>query len=179
MNKPMRNAPAPLALDFSPARRRPGWLGWLVLAVGFTVLGGVLGEAYSTHVDLKERATIVERLRAQLSAKGGRTATGSYEAGPAFAVAAQINADWAGVFADLAQAQGSQLNLVELQADAARGSLRIVAEAPTLEEAFAYLERLRAQSILRSATLDSHALVDAGGQMVVRFTASAHWGAER
>ncbi|WP_153108913.1 hypothetical protein [Propionivibrio limicola] len=179
MKKPIFNAPAPLALDFSPTRRRPGWLGWLALVVGAAALGGVLGEAYSTHVDLQERASIVERLRAQLSAKGGRTATGSYEAGPAFAVAAQLNADWAGMFADLARAQESEFNLVELQADAARGSVRIVAEVPTLEAAFAYLERLRAQRVLRSATLDSHALVDAGGRMVVRFTASAHWGAER
>ncbi len=177
--KPMRNAPAPVALDFGCSRRRPGWVGWLVLALGLMALCGALFKAHSDYIDVEEREAIIARLRAQSRATGASTAPVNYESGPVFAVAALLNTNWAGVIADLAKAQGTEVKLLEVQADAVRGGLRIVGEAPTLEAAFSYIERLQAQGVLRSATLDSHAWENAGGVVIVRFTASAFWGTGR
>jgi hypothetical protein len=183
--KPWTNAPAPLALDFGAARRRPGWMGWVALAMGATAVLGAGFEAWSAYVDVAERAAIVDRLRAQARAgtsaptsKGGPSLARSaaYDAGPAFAVAMQLNADWAGVFAAVARSRGAEVTVLELHADAARGSLRIVAEVPTVDEAFAYLERLQGEDAVRAATLDSHAWVDDEATSVVRFNASARWG---
>ncbi|HWS26767.1 MAG TPA: hypothetical protein VN259_09385, partial [Xanthomonadales bacterium] len=174
--KPIRNAPAPVALDFGTSRRLPNWVGWLILALGLMAVCGALFKARSDYIDVEERAAIIERLRAQSGAPGASAAPANYESGPVLAVAALLNANWAGVIADLAQAQGTEVKLLEVQADAARGGLRIVGEVPTLEAAFSYIERLQAQGVLRSATLDSHVWEDAGGVAIVRFTASARWG---
>jgi len=178
----LRNAPAVLALDFGPRRRRPGWLGWLALLIGSVALAATLFEAWSDYVDVDERARIVERLRAQTRAAAAPAALaagtrGSFDAGPAQAVAARLNADWAGVFADVARAQGDGITLIELHGDAARGSLRIVADAPDTDVAFAWLERLqRADGTLRTLSLDSHAWIEGNAGAAVRVNATASWG---
>lgn len=178
----MRNAPAPLALDFAPPRRRPSWLGWLVLVLGVLAATAVVLETGAARRDLDERQAIVERLRAQVrsarpAAPSARTA--GHDASAALAVAAQLNADWGGVFAELAAAHDRDVSLLELQADVGRGGLRLVGEAPTLEAAFAYVERLQARDGLRGAALDSHQWDDSGRNSVLRFTISAAWGGAR
>lgn len=180
--KAMRNCPAPLAVDFGQARRRSGWLGWLTLALGVLALAGVLFEVRGDYVDLDERAAIIERLRRQLRASQSMevspvSAQAAYAIGPATVVAAQLNVDWAGVFAGIARAQGAEVRLREIHVDAPRGGLRLVAEAPSLEVAFAYIGLLQGQGSLRSPMLDSYAWTDEGGRQMVRFTASAAWGA--
>ncbi|MBS0513413.1 MAG: hypothetical protein JSR42_19835 [Proteobacteria bacterium] len=181
----LRNAPAALALDFGPRRRRPGWLGWLALLIGSIALVATLYGAWSDYADVDERARIVERLRAQTPAAAAQLAVaagtrGRFDGGATQAVAARLNADWAGVFADVARAQGEGITLMELHGDAARGSLRIVADAPDLDVAFAWIERLQqADGALRNAALDSHAWIEGKGGAAVRINATASWGAAR
>ena len=57
----------------------------------------------------------------------------------------------------------------------ARGSLRMVGEAQSVEAAFAYLEQLQRAGMLREARIDSHEWVTQGPQMVVRFVLTAQW----
>lgn len=181
----LRNAPAVLALDFGPRRRRPGGLGWLTLLIGAVALVAALVGAWSDYVDVDERTRIVERLRAQTRAAATPVAVpagtdGSLDAGAAQAVAARLNADWAGVFADVARAQAEGVTLMELHGDAARGSLRIVADTPDLDAAFAWVERLQqADGALSAASLDSHAWIEGKGGAAVRINATASWAAGR
>ena len=78
-----RNAPAALALDLAAGRRRPGWLGWLLLALGALALAFELLDFAAARADLAERAAIVARLRAELrvneAARGAGGATAEAE----------------------------------------------------------------------------------------------------
>ena len=62
--KLLPNAPAAVDLDFAPARRRrPGALGWVLLAIGLLAAGFAGYDAWVTGRELDEREALVERLR--------------------------------------------------------------------------------------------------------------------
>lgn len=181
--KLLRNAPPAVDLDFSPSpRRRSGWLGWVVLAIGVAALGVATYAWRAERLDVDERERIVERLRAEMQpspAAAPRAVTvvlTAQELGPAIRVADVLNAEWAGVFAQLAQAQIDDVALVEFQADAARGLFRAIGQAPSLEIAFEYLQRLQREGVLRNPRIDSHEWVTVGtGDAVIRFAVTAQW----
>lgn len=181
-----RNAPAPLALDLAAGRRRPGGFGWLLLALGGLALGFELLGFLAARADLAEREAIVARLRAELRANDAQRGAGgaaaeadrALAAAPARKVAGQLQADWPGLFGSLGAAPAGEVGLLALQADAARGGLRLSGQARSLEAAFAYVGALEADGALREARIDSHEWVEAGGMTVLAFTASARWGGE-
>jgi Tfp pilus assembly protein PilN len=176
------NAPAAVDLDFAPARRRrPGLLGWVLLAIGLLAAGLAGYDLWTAERDLAEREALVARLRAELRqdrpAQPIRDSAPitAEERAPAERVAGALNADWSAFFTDLADASRPEVALLELQGDAARGSLRMVGESQSVEAAFAYLEQLQRASMLREARIDSHEWVTQGPQMVVRFVLTAQW----
>lgn len=178
----IRRAPARIALDLVPIRRHPGWLGWVLLGVGFVAAGLELMAFEAARVDLAEREAIVARLRHQLQRKVSANTpppsapASAKEAQAALKVAAQLNADWSGLFAGLARAHTDGVALVEIQANAASGTLNLVGEAPELGAAFEHLSRLQQQGGLRDARIDRHEWTSADGGDVVRFATSARWG---
>lgn len=178
----LSNAPAAVDLDFAPPRRRrPGVLGWLVLAIGVAAAGFAGHDLWRGERELGEREALLARLRTELGqdrpAQRVRDAApvAAEEREPAERVAAALNADWAAFFTDLAAARRPEVALLELQGDAARGSLRVVGEAQSVEAAFAWLEQLQRARLLREARIDSHEWVTQGPQMVVRFVLTAQW----
>jgi len=180
--KLLSNAPATVDLDFAPPRRRrPGVLGWALLAVGVLAAGLSAWEMWAAERDLAEREALLARLRTELRqerpAQPARAAApvSAEEREPAERVAAALNADWAAFFADLESAGHPEVALLELQGEAGRGSVRIVGEAQSVEAAFAYLEQLQRAGMLREARIDSHEWVSQGPQMVVRFVLTAQW----
>lgn len=180
--KLLPNAPAAVDLDFAPARRRrPGALGWVLLALGVFAAGFAAYDMWMAGRDLDEREALLARLRAELHPEGAAqpardaVPVSAEERAPAARVASALNADWAAFFTDLEGANHPQVAVLELQGDAARGSLRIVGEAQSVEAAFAYLEQLQRAGMLREARIDSHEWVTQGPQMVVRFVLTAQW----
>ncbi|HAF54108.1 MAG TPA: hypothetical protein DCL01_02520 [Thauera sp.] len=180
--KLLPNAPAAVDLDFAPARRRrPGALGWSLLAIGLLAASFAGYEFWAAERELDERAALVARLRTELRQERPQQAVrnaalvSAEEREPADRVAGALNADWASFFADLADASHPEVALLELQGDAARGSLRMVGEAQSVEAAFAYVDRLQRAGMLREARIDSHEWVTQGPQMVVRFVLTAQW----
>ncbi|KON80965.1 PilN domain-containing protein [Azoarcus sp. PA01] len=178
----IRGAPAPLALDFAPIRRRPGWLGWVLLSVGLVAVGIELLAFEAARVDLAEREAIVARLRHQLQRKlsaapaAPSAPLSAKEAQAAIKVAAQTNADWSGLFTGLARARSDDVALLEIHANAPGGTLTLVGEAPALGAAFDHLRRLQQQDGLRDTRIGRHEWTSGDGGDVVRFATSARWG---
>lgn len=181
----MRPVPLPVDLDFPPARRSTGWLGWVLLVLGLTAAGFEMIEYRAAQLDLAEREMTVARLRHEMQrmppkpTSSGRAPVGADEAKAALDVAAALNADWGGMFAGIAAAQSDAATWVRFDGDAPRGSLRIVGEARSLPAVFDFLARLDAADGVADAQLSSYEWTRAGPVDVVRFTANAKWSAGR
>lgn len=179
----LRNAPPAIELDFSPLpRRRPGWLGWVLLVIGLAVSGLAAYEWRAAKVEVSERERIVDGLKAAMqrsspSPRAVARVLTAQELDPANRVADLLNADWPGLFSQLGEARDDEVAVLELQVDAVRGSFRAVGQAPSLEKAFEYLQTLQREGVLRDARIDRHEWVTVGQvNVVVRFTLTAHWG---
>jgi hypothetical protein len=171
-------APAPLALDFFPQARRPGWLGWGLLALGLAMSALELAHDLDARAELAEREAIVDRLRHQvardrrsLAEAPPATPVGKDEAMPALGLAAQLGRDWPGLFAAVAGAGGQDILLTALSPDAGSGVLRLSAEASRLEAVFDYMGRL--EGLPELADVQLLAYERSGGRF--QFNLSARW----
>jgi len=174
--------PAALDLDFSGRRPWPGALGWLLLGVGLAAAGLELAEWRAGEADLAEREAIVERLSRQArhvapAAVASSRAVSEQEARPALRLAGYLGADWGALMRDLAAAEDDRLALLTLEADAARGSLRLTGEAKSLAAVFEYLGRLEAAPSLAAPQLTGYEQARVGAMELIRFTATAAWAA--
>lgn len=181
----MRGVPLPVDLDFPPARRSTGWLGWVLLAVGLIATAMAVADYRAAQRDLAEREMVVARLRQELQrtppkpAQSGRGAVGAEEAKAALEVAARLNADWGALFAGIAAAQSDAVTWVSFEGDAPRGSLRIVGDGRSISAVFDFLTRLDAADGIADAQLSSYEWTRAGPVEIVRFHANAKWNAAR
>jgi hypothetical protein len=176
-----RTRPAPLELDFSGRRPFPGGLGWVLLVLGLGVGGLELADWRAGEADLAEREAIVERLRHQVQrsrpalAAAGRSPVGEAEARPAVRLAHHLAADWGALLQDLAGAEDDRLALLSLEADAARGELRLTGEAKSLVAVFDYLARLESAAAVTEARLTGYEREQVGAVELIRFHATAGW----
>jgi len=151
--------PAPIALDFVPQRRRPGWLGWVLLALGMVMSGVEINHYLDQRADLMEREQIVERMRHQLQRERRELDTtvvapvNADEASPALKLAAQLDRDWPGLFASVAGAGQDDVVLLGIAPDGLRGTVRLNAQADSLDAMFGYMARLEASDALGSVQL--------------------------
>lgn len=173
-------SPATLALDFSGRRPWPGLLGWVLLLIGGTAVGLEVMDWRAGEADLAEREAIVERLRHQMHRSAAppvaaARAVTEQEARPALHLARQLRADWGAVFQDLGAAEDDRVALLNLEVDAARGTVRLVGEAKSLPAVFEYLERMEATASLGAARLTGFSRVMVGAVELIHFEASAEW----
>ncbi len=176
---PRRNAPAPIAMDFVRLPRRPGWLAWAGLVFGIASLGAAAYSLYSERSPLERLEASVAQQREQVRALRGASPTAPLPVQavePARKVAAELNAPWAMVFAELANARIDGVAVRELVADAGRGSLRLVGEARTLDLAFDYVDLVQAGGFLRNVVVENHEWTSDSGAGLLRFTMTAQWG---
>jgi hypothetical protein len=85
---------------------------------------------------------------------------------------------WSSLLAELEAASQdveSTVSLLEVEPDPAKHVVRITAEARTLPDALAYLERLQKSTMLRYPMLESHELRKDDPQRPVRVKLSAEW----
>jgi hypothetical protein len=165
--------PGPLKLDFRrPAAGWAGssWRGLTLLALGLLLAGWQAGR----YLDFQERVIALEDKLAEMakrSAAGSRAA----EMGQSEALR-PLSRPWDRLLQDLGAAASPDLALLALEADGARGGLRLLGEGKSLEEVLAYVQRLGASPSLAHPELVSHELRQVDGQPVVGFTIQASWG---
>ena len=166
---------APLALDFLPQRRRPGWLGWVLLGLGLLMSALEVSHYLARRADLVERELIVERMRHQVQrARRGLdtaavVAVRAEEAAPALKLAAQLDRDWAQLFAAVAEVGRDDVALLAIAPDALRGVVRLNVTADSLDAMFGYMGRLEASAVLSAVQLLAYE--QENGQFVFNLTA--------
>jgi uncharacterized membrane protein YccC len=168
-------APARIELDFAGPAHRSWSLGVVLCAAG--IVGcAAMGHAFQTK--LGERNTLEAQLGATVRPHRTATPNASRNAAAAAAIEQQLQVPWSHLLAELESASqdvAATVSLLEVQPDAAKHVVRITAEARTLPDALAYLERLQKSPVLRYPMLDSHELRKDDPEHPIRVKLSAEW----
>lgn len=172
-----RNAPGALEIEFLSSPLRPPRAGWLLLAAGLAVAAAAAMHLTFQVNELAAQRAALAALRSQEGGSLGSSAPAIKDPLVAQAIVARLGADWGGLLATLAQGLEPTVKILEVHGDAEHGTVRIVGEAPSLEAAFSYVERLQGRPGLRTFALDNHAWPQGANVGSVTFTASGTWGA--
>jgi hypothetical protein len=169
-------APARIALDFADATpNRAPVTGMALFGVGLLACVIVATEFSAS---LGERESLQARLGSIARPHRAPTAADTRNAAVATTIQKQLWVPWSSLLAELETASqdvSSTVSLLEVQPDAAKHVVRITAEARTLPDALAYLERLQKSTMLRYPMLDSHELRKDDPEHPVRVKLSAEW----
>jgi len=168
-------APACIALDFAGPRRHIRSSGILLCASGILACALV---GMSFQATLAERDTLQAHLGATVRPHRTVNPDTARNAAAAAAIEKQLAVPWSRLLAELegaSQDVASTVSLLEVEPDAAKHLVRITAEARTLPDALAYLERLQKSPVLRYPMLDSHELRKDDPQHPIRVKLSAEW----
>jgi hypothetical protein len=169
-----------IQLDFAGTRRGFSWAGALFLAAGIVAASAVALEyrALGAH-----RAGLELRLAALAQAKAPAPSPSEAAIDARIAVSAQqaesdLGTPWTLLLSELEQASKDsegQVALLGVEPDHAKHSVRISAEARTLNLALSYVERLQSSRSLEFPMLDRHEVRADDAQHPVRFELSGAW----
>jgi hypothetical protein len=178
--------PLHLRLDFAAAPGAPSRrAGWLLLAAGAAAAAMAASAHEQVTLQAQERLDTLERLE-----RRERTAQAPAAADPAQArrlaqaraVADELLVPWERLFAALespAAAPPRGVLLLAITPAPAQRSLRIAAQAPTLDAALRYAERLAALPVLAQVhlvdTAPEEPAADGGASPGLAFTVQAAW----
>jgi hypothetical protein len=168
-------APALIALDFAASPSRARAPGLVLLAAGLLTCAAL---AYVFQGKVAEREGLEARLSASVRPHRSASPSESRNAAAAALIEKQLWVPWSSLLAELESASqdlSSTVSLLQVEPDAAKHVVRITAEARTLPDALAYLERLQKSPVLRYPMLDSHELRKDDPQRPVRVKLSAEW----
>lgn len=168
-------APALIELDFVGPQRRTRAPGIFLITVG-VLAWAALG--YDFQDKLAQRDGLEARLSATTRPHRSVSPSESRSAAAAATIEKQLWVPWSSLLAELESASqdvASTVSLLEVEPDPAKHVVRITAEARSLPDALAYLERLQKSTMLRYPMLDSHELRKDDPQHPVRVKLSAEW----
>jgi hypothetical protein len=168
-------APRRIELDFAaPPQVRSG-TGFVLCAAGL-VACGALGLAF--HSSLAERELLDARVSSIARPHRVARPADDKEAQAVTAIEHELAIPWSRLLAELESASqdvSSTIALLQVEPDASKHQVRITAEARTLPDALAYLERLQKSSVLRFPMLDSHELRKDDPEHPIRVKLTAEW----
>jgi Tfp pilus assembly protein PilN len=154
---------------------------WLIAAVGLALclsLVFVSGADSARQSALREE---IEDLQTRLAQRKPRAAQRPVQAVPEArvlainAVVTQLNMPWHEVLDALEAASGSTVAVLEIHTEAKNRWIRGTAEARTTGAMLAYLERLKAQSVLVDARLNKHEINTQDANDPIRFEFEVRW----
>lgn len=167
-------------LDFVVRRRAPGWLGWLALALGCAAAVFVVQQFRQTEDDVdalrdanRRAARAAEQARV-LARREQDDAGLRARLEVARKLSARMARDWQPLFADL-EARGTDIALLSVEPDAARGVLRVTGEAKDLNALFAYAESFMDAQATGSPRIETFELKQRDGIQVVAFSLRLQW----
>ncbi|HEY0747171.1 MAG TPA: hypothetical protein VGD63_10755 [Steroidobacteraceae bacterium] len=168
-----------IEMDFVGSSRRVRWPGLLVLLLSTICVGTVI---YQYHLSVQRRAGLEYRMAALMRARKPEVPEDALSnakiAVSAERAAQDLATPWTLLLAELEQAskdsQG-QIALLGVEPDHAKHSVRVTAEARTLELALNYVQRLQSSRSLEYPMLDRHEIRADDPQRPVRFELTGQW----
>jgi hypothetical protein len=169
-----------IELDFADSSRRVTWPGLVLLLLGAVSCAVVL---YEYHESAQHRAALEYRIAALVRARTPAQAPGDAALDAKIALGAEQAAQdlatpWTLLLSELEKAskdsQG-QVALLGVEPDHAKHSVRVSAEARTLELALGYVQRLQGSRSLEYPMLERHEIRADDSQHPVRFELTGLW----
>jgi hypothetical protein len=167
--------PAPVALDFAGPPPRSRGSGVVLCAIGILVCVAL---GYDFQAKLAARSGLEASLGLTVRPHRVVDPNASHNAAAAAAIEKQLAVPWSSLLAELEAASqdvASTVSLLQIEPDVQKHVVRITAEARTLPDALAYLERLQKSPVLRFPMLDSHELRKDDPEHPIRVKLSAEW----
>jgi hypothetical protein len=167
--------PAAIELDFVGPARRSRKMGAALCAAGILACAAL---GYDFQGRLNERDGVEARIGALMRPHRLASPVDGRNVAAAAAIEKQLWVPWSSLLAELESASqdvSSTVSLLEVEPDATKHIVRITAEARTLPDALAYLERLQRSPVLRYPMLDSHELRKDDPEHPIRVRLSAEW----
>jgi hypothetical protein len=167
--------PAVVSVDFVGTRHTSVKSGMLLCALGLSACAS-LGWMFQNG--LAARNALQTRLAAVARPQRASKPLDTRAAAAAANIEKQLWIPWSALLAEIESASAdvaSTVSLLEVEPDASKHVIRITAEARTLTDALAYLERLQKSPVLRYPMLDSHELRKDDPEHPVRVKLSAEW----
>lgn len=173
--------PATPELDFVARRHAPGWLGWLLLAVGAVAAFASFDRWQTTEDEVA--ALRDDNRRAARKAEQARVLARREQDDPALRaridVARKLSLlrarEWQPLFAELEARGKEDVALLSVEPDAARGVLRVTGEARDLNALFAYAESFADAQAVGAPRIEVFELKDRNGLQVVAFSLRLQW----
>jgi hypothetical protein len=166
-------------MDFVGNSRRVRWPGLLVLLFSAICVGTVI---YQYHLSVQRRAGLEYRMAALMRARKPEVPEDALLnakiAVSAERAAQDLATPWTLLLAELEQASKDsegQIALLGVEPDHAKHSVRVTAEARTLELALNYVQRLQSSRSLEYPMLDRHEIRADDPQRPVRFELTGQW----
>lgn len=176
----MKMRPAVPEFDFVARRRRPGWLGWLALLLGCAAAAWSFDRFQSLETDVDtlreanrraaraaEQAQVLARLDQDDAGLRARLEV-------AHKLSAQMARDWQPLFADL-EARGTDIALLSVEPDAARGVVRLTGEAKDLNALFAYAGSFGDAQATSAPRIEVFELKQRDGVQIIAFSLRLKW----
>jgi hypothetical protein len=166
------------AIDFLRPPRSPT-AGWLVLALGVACAAGALWAAQQWAAERaraeQEQQAITDTRRSITQPRPAPTPTVTQLR--AEQTELQLRRPWLQVLSAVESAAMEPVYLLSLSVDAGTGAVRLEAEAPSFDEAVAFVEVLTRAEVLKEVMLTSHEGLDdpAKARTYVRLAATAQW----
>jgi len=154
--------------------------GFVIFAVGVCGLLAVLAKTHLVereHLDLGNRILDV---RKHLEVLPKSTSADASEANSRirFRLAVkEIVIPWDSVFRAVEEAGTATIRLESMEPDGNTGVIRIVAQAPSYDDALTYVDRLSNRSIFQEVVLASHQLSDSRPGSPTQFVVTGKWTA--
>ena len=177
---------SPLAIDFAaPRRRAPSLLGLVLLLAGGACLATIALDLEKAEGQLAVAEARLRSLARGPAARGGAASVAqaggkaAATAAPAAAILPRLQTPWHELLAELEQAAELPVAVTGLDVEARGRSLRLAAEARTMDEVLAFVERLRQSRRLDEVYLLGHEEHQVGAATVIGFTVQANWPQSR
>lgn len=167
-----------LRIDFR-RRPQPSAGGWLLALAGVLALACAGWEQASQQRMREVQAAWSARLQTSNSAAIAADRPDDPALAAARQAVARARLPWGTLFAALESAGGDDVALLMVTPDAARGQVKIQAEARDLAAMLAFQRQLQQQPGLSQVALLDHNVVQDAAEKAVRFHLQARWGDAR
>ena len=169
-----------LRLDFHPrANRAASWGGWAALAVAVAcalAVGRALVLRQDALASLRARHDLLEARQAVRPTRAETLGPEQVrQVASANQVIDELAVPWDAMLAGVESADARGLGVLSLVPDARQRSVRVGAQARSVPDMLAYVDRLAAIDALEDVHLDGYDTVASGGVDVVAFTVAATW----